>query len=126
MGIGIFFGGQFFFGGFFGLSDGHDGWPDEQRRKQIEAEQEAAIRRFKDDRASLRSHLERALYGEPEELIAELETVAEPQVADSLYKPLLDRIDYDRLAEKIELALMVYQQAQARDEEEDMILLLNG
>lgn len=112
----------------FGV-DTHDGWPDEKRRAEIERGREEVIRRFKEDRASLRAHLERALYGDNAELQAQLEAVAEPQLTDSIYKPLIDRIDPERLIEKLELAFEVYNQSEIRriqremDDDDDFMLL---
>lgn len=129
-----FFGGEFFGGEFFNTAtadtvDTHDGgWPDEKRSREIDEARDEAARLFKEDRDSLRSHLERAMYGDAldPEITAELEALATPQLTDSVVVPLVARIDFAALEEKADLIARIFEAAAQREEqeEEDLLLLM--
>lgn len=113
-----FFGGEFFSGDFFGsgsVIDTHDGFDTETHKKK------------KDERARLRDAIRFAISG-PEDhgLEQRLEAIATPQVSDSVYVPIADRVNYDRLAADVELYRSVMQKARREeiDREDEEFLLL--
>lgn len=97
-------------GGAIVIVDTHDGVRKrEHYRELIEAREE------------LREQLRLALEGpQATELAQELEALARPQVADSIYVPLVDRIDYDALSAEIINDI----KARYKEKDEEMIMLL--
>ena len=76
-------------------------------------------------KSTLREQIRVALEGpKAKELAHELETVASPQVADSVFVPLVDRIDYEALGRtRVAEILEAMREAQAQEEEEIVILM---
>lgn len=97
-------------GGAVVIVDTHDGVRKRKHyRELIEAREE------------LRDQLRLALEGPlAVELAQELETLATPQVADSLYVPLVDRINYDALSAEIVNDI----KARYKEKDDEMIMLL--
>lgn len=75
-------------------------------------------REFKEARDRLRAQIELAIDGPPQ-LVADLEKIAKPQVADSVYVPLVDRIDVEALIARVELMERVRAAAREREIELD-------
>ncbi len=90
---GNFYGGTFFGGGFFGaiILDTHDGFDGNKKRhkKSIQAKEE------------LRQQIRYSIDGFPPALVQKLEEVATPQVEDSVYVPLSERIDFNAVSEEV-------------------------
>ncbi len=90
---GNFYGGQFYGGGFFGAIavDTHDGFDGNKKRHK----------KLIQDRLELREQIRFAIEGKSPEIVEALEAVATPQIADSVYIPLSERIDMDKLSDEI-------------------------
>ncbi len=82
-------------------TDTHDG--DRQRKRHHD---------FKERHELLREQIRVALDGpDTEEIANELEAFAAPQVSDSLYRPLVERIDYARIREEVIAEIMARHRA---------------
>ena len=113
-----FFSGEFFFGGaVVAAPDTHDG---ARKRKQWRSQIEAKER--------LHEQIRIAIEGPDAEIIEKaLEPYAAPQLADAVFVPLLERIDWNALTgaiADIEHELRAAMQRAEDDDDEDFMLLL--
>lgn len=80
------------------------GWVGPQRKKRSEKRDKD----FREAQERLREQIRFALEGpRAEEVRLELEAIAEPQKADSVYVPLVDRIDVEALIARVELRIKI-------------------
>ena len=110
-----FFGGEFFFGAApVVIEDTHD-----DVRRRIDAKREAKER--------LREQIRFALEGPlPEPMQEAIAPYVAPQQTDALLRPVIERVDLERIVAEVEAAQRVYEAYQRAldDDEDDVIALL--